>query len=513
MTGTTGTTGMTRLIALATGAVLVAFAGGYGWHRDEFYYLRAGLHPALGYVDQPPLTPLIAGAGYQLFGDWLVGFRLPAALAVAATVLLTGALAGELGAKRGGRALAAGAVAVSAFPIATGHVISTSTFDLLAWTALSLLLVRAVRDGGPVWLAAGAVAGLGLQNKALIIALPAAVALGLLAVGPRSALRGRWPWLGAGVALLIWAPHLAWQAANGWPQLTMADSIATVGNGGSVGRWLFLPFQLVLFSPLLVPIWLAGWRALAREPALRAFAVAFPLLAVLLLAAGGKPYYLAGMYPLLLAAGARPTLRWVARAGRPSTSGLRRGLAAARLAFSAARLRRALLAGALTLSAAMTAVLMLPVLPARLLPGTPIVAIQPISAESIGWPEFTNAVEAAYRTLPPPEQAETVALTRNYGQAGAIDLRRDRDPSALPPAYSGHNAYYAWGPPPESARTVVAVGVAEPRLREWFGSVHPAGRVDNGIGLDNEEQGRQIWLCRDRRVPWAVIWPSLRRVG
>ncbi|MBB6379037.1 hypothetical protein BKA01_006297 [Pseudonocardia eucalypti] len=488
---------MTRLIALATGAVLVAFAGGYGWHRDEFYYLRAGLHPALGYVDQPPLTPLIAGAGYQLFGDWLVGFRLPAALAAALTVLLTGALAGQLGAGRGGRALAAGAVAVSAFPIATGHVVSTSTFDLLAWTALSLLLVRAVRDGGPVWLAAGAVAGLGLQNKALIIALPAAVALGLLAVGPRSALRGRWPWLGAGVALLIWAPHLAWQAANGWPQLTMADSIATVGNGGSVGRWLFLPFQLVLFSPLLVPIWLAGWRALHREPALRSFAVAFPLLAVLLLAAGGKPYYLAGMYPLLLAAGAQPTLRWVARAAGPR----------------AARLRRGLLAGALAFSAAITAVLMLPVLPARLLPGTPIVAIQPISAESIGWPEFTAAVSAAYRAIPPPEQAETVALTRNYGQAGAIDLFRDRDPSALPPAYSGHNAYYSWGPPPESARTVVAVGVDETRLREWFGSVRPAGRVDNGIGLDNEEQGRPIWLCRDRRVPWAVIWPALRRVG
>jgi Dolichyl-phosphate-mannose-protein mannosyltransferase len=482
------------LIGLAVTAVLVAVSGRYGYHRDEFYYLAAGRHPAFGYLDQPPLTPLIAAAAHSLFGDSVVGLRLVPALATGLTVLLTGLIAGELGAGPGARALAAAAIAVAAFPIGTGHVLSTSTFDLLAWTALSWLLVRALRDGGPVWLGVGAVAGLGLENKALVAALLGAVAVGVLAVGPRAAVRDRWLWLGVLLALLLWAPNLVWQAGHGWPQLSMASQIATVGNGGSQPGWLFPPFQLVLVSPLLVPIWVAGLWSLARDPALRyarGVAVAYLVLFAGLLAVGGKPYYLAGMYPVLLAAGAAPTLRWVARG---------RGAA-----------RRSVLAAALALSAVLTGVLMLPVLPARLLPGTPIVAVQPISAESIGWPEFAATVSAAYRSLPADQRADAIVLGNNYGEAGAVDLFRDRLP--LPPAYSGHNSYADWGPPPETAATVIAVGFDGPRLRRWFGSVRLAARVDNGIGLANGEQGRPVWICTDRSVSWAQIWPLLRRLA
>lgn len=138
----------------------------------------------------------------------------------------------------------------------------------------------------------------------------------MLAVGPRAVFRDRWLWLGALLAAALWAPTLVWQAGHGWPQLGMASQIATVGNGGSVPGWLFPVFQLVLISPLPVPVWVAGLWALARDPDLRrarAFAVAYGVLFAVLLAAGGKHYYLVGLYPLLLAAGAAPTLRWVRR--------------------------------------------------------------------------------------------------------------------------------------------------------------------------------------------------------
>jgi hypothetical protein len=59
---------------------------------------------------------------------------------------------------------------------------------------------------------------------------------------------------------------------------------------------------------------------------------------------------------------------------------------------------------------------------------------------------------------------------------------------------------------------VVAVGLPADRLREWFGEVEAAGVVDNGVGLDNEEQGRPVWIARDRLVPWSQIWPQLRRL-
>lgn len=155
-------------VAGVTGAVLVALSGGYGYHRDELYFLVAGTHPAWGYPDQPPLTPLLAWATTSVLGDSLVALRLPSALAIAAVVVLTALLAREFGAQPGAQVLAAGCTAVSAYVIAVGHLLSTATFDLLAWTALSWLVARAVRDSGPIWLAVGLVAGIGLENKTLL---------------------------------------------------------------------------------------------------------------------------------------------------------------------------------------------------------------------------------------------------------------------------------------------------------------------------------------------------------
>ena len=127
------------LSGLAGGVVLLllSVAGRYGYHRDELYFLRAGREPAFGYVDQPPLSPLLAHAADALFGGSLVGLRLPSALAAGLTVLCTGLIARELVGGRSAQALAAGCMAVSAILLATGHLLSTTTFDLLGWTVLS----------------------------------------------------------------------------------------------------------------------------------------------------------------------------------------------------------------------------------------------------------------------------------------------------------------------------------------------------------------------------------------
>ena len=161
-----------------------------------------GANSAFGYVDQPPLTPLVARAADGLFGGSLVGLRLPSALAAGLVVLVTGLIAREFGGGRAAQVLAAACMAVSAVLLAVGHLLSTTTFDLLAWTVLSWLLVRALRDGGPSWLVAGAVAGVGLQNKLLPAFLLAAVLVGVLlgARARRCGHRGRgwaacWRWL------------------------------------------------------------------------------------------------------------------------------------------------------------------------------------------------------------------------------------------------------------------------------------------------------------------------------
>src|SRR5215212_1630677 len=183
-------------VAGAVAALLLAFAGRYGYHRDELYFLRAGRELAFGYVDQPPLTPAIAALMDALAPGSLFALRLPSALFAGAVVLVTGLIAREFGGGRGVQLLAAGCMAVSAILLAVGHLLSTTTLDLLVWAALSWLLVRALRDGGPVWLVTGAVAGLGLENKLQPAFLVAAVVAGVLLIGPRAALGNRWPWLG-----------------------------------------------------------------------------------------------------------------------------------------------------------------------------------------------------------------------------------------------------------------------------------------------------------------------------
>jgi hypothetical protein len=475
-------------LAVAVAVLLLAFAGRYGYHRDELYFLRAGRELAFGYVDQPPLTPLLARAMDAFFPGSLVGLRLPSALAAGLLVLLTGLIAREFGGGRAAQLLAAASMAVASVLMIVGHLLSTTTPDLLAWTALSWLLVRALRDGGPVWLAVGAVAGVALQNKVQPAFLLAAVVVGVLAVGPRTALRPPWPWLGGLVALALWAPNLVWQAANGWPQLELAEAIAAGSSGTSEPWYLFLPFQLVLVSPLLVPVWVAGLWRLARDPALapwRAFAVAYGVLVVVFLLTGGKPYYLVGMYPVLLAAGAAPVVAWARR----GTAGLRTGL----------------LAAALVLSLAVSTLLGLPLVPVDRLADTPIVDVNYDAGETVGWPAFAAAVERQADVLPGP----VAVLTANYGQAGAVD----RFAPELAPAYSGHNSYWTWGPPPDDVDAVVAVGIPAERLERWFGEVEVVERFDNGVDLENEEQGTPIAVATGRLAPWSEIWPQLRRLG
>ena len=485
-----------RPLALLSGglaALLLIFSPRYGPHRDELYFRTAGQHLAWGYVDQPAFTPLMARMVTEAFGNALVGWRLPSALAAGAVVLLTGLLARRMGGDRPGQLLAGAAMAVSAILLILGHMLSTATFDLLFWTLVSFLVVRQLQGADPRgWLLVGLVVGVALHNKTLVAALVAAVLLGLLAVGPRSVLRSIWLWMGAGLAALIWLPNLLWQADHGWPQLTLARAIAGGSSGSSQPWWLFLPMQLVLVSPVLVAIWIPGlvrlWRAPGLRP-VRCFAIAYGFLALVFLVTGGKPYYLAGLYPVLLAAGAPAVVGWLRR--RPDARGW--------------------VVGGLGLSLLVNAVLMLPVLPVRALAVTPVVDINYDAGETVGWPAFAAAVADVYAGLPLADRDRAVVVTQNYGQAGAVD--RYGPGLSLPKAYSGHNAYFDWGPPPDRGGTAVVIGFSESFLRTAFGQVDRAATIDNGVGVENEEQGTPVWVVRDPRGSWAEIWPTFRRLG
>jgi 4-amino-4-deoxy-L-arabinose transferase-like glycosyltransferase len=485
---------VSRGIALIAGgvtAVLVAFASGYGPHRDELYFLAAGRHLDWSYVDQGPLTPLIARAMSELGGGSLTVLRLPSALAAGATVLLTGLLAGALGGSRRARLLAAACAAVASIVLFTGHTLGTSTFDLLCWTAVTWLVVRALRDGDErLWLAVGAVLGVGLLNKPLPAFLAAGLLAGVLIAGPRQLLRSPWVWAGAVLALVLWSPWLLWQADHGWPQLDVSRAIASGGSTSSEAWWAVVPFQFLLVSPPLAPVWIAGLVRLFRDPGVRDvrfIAWAWVVLAVVFMATAGKPYYLAGLLPVLLAAGAGSVDGWLSR-GRAS-------------------LRPAGMGAAVGLSAVIGLAVALPVLPAS--SAGPVIEVNEDVGETIGWPELARTVADVARSL--PAGARPVILARNYGEAGAID--RYGPALGLPSAYSGHNAYADWGPPPDGAAPVIAIGLRPAELAARLRGCHRAARIDNDAGIDNDERGVRVSVCSGPRRAWSREWGALRHLG
>ena len=358
-------------VAGAQLVALLATSTRYGYHRDEMYFIVAGAHPAFGYPDQPPLVPLIARAMYDLAPGSLFLLRLPSALAAVTTTVLAALVAREVGGGRRAQLIAAGCTAASGVALAVGHFVTTTTFDVLSTTALGWLVVRGVvRGGGPSMLAAGIVVGLGCEAKPQVALVALVLVAALLVAGPRGPLRSWWTAGGVAAAVVLVAPYAVWQQLHGWPQLTVARHIGGSAEGGRAG---FIPFQLVMVSPVLVPVWVAGLLAPFRRAAwrpLRFVPITYAALGVLYLAGNGKAYYLASLYPVLLGLGAIPTADWTTRT----------------------RLRLGLVTAAIAVSAVISAFIALPLLPERSLQGSVVMALNPDQGETVGWPRFADTV-------------------------------------------------------------------------------------------------------------------------
>ena len=128
--------------------------------------------------------------------------------------------------------------------------------------------------------------------------------------------------------------------------------------------------------------------------------------------------------------------------------------------------------------------------------------------ETIGWPQFADAVSQAVATIPASDRAGAVIYAGNYGEAGALE--RYGPARHVPPVYSGHNAFGSWGPPPEGSSPVVVITERfVPGRRSEFTGCRLAVRFDNGLNVKNEEQGDSIWVCDGPVSGWKAAWPDL----
>ncbi len=463
-------------------AVSMVFAGRYGWHRDELYYLASARHLELGYVDYPPVTPAIARLVQVVAPDSVVALRFTSVLAGALVVVLAALMARELGGGRRAQLLSALAVVISPVFVGGNFIFETVSFDQLVW-ALLLWLVARVLAGGDrrLWLLAGLVLGIGLETKYTVAGLGVALAAGLLLTPGRRQLATRWPWLGATLAVIMLAPNLWWQAGHGWDSI--AYTLHHRGNtDGPVAYWL--QQGLFLVQPLLLPLVVAGAVWLWRSGTFRALAWTAILIELLFFAVGGKSYYPAPVYPLLYAAGAV----WLERS------------------VGSRLLRRAWVAAAVVTTLVLTPIL-LPVLPADVMARSGLLKV-PTLAEMYGWPDLAHEVAAAHASLHPSERRGAMVLASNYGEAGALDLYGPG--LGLPPVVSPHLTYYYWAPARMSPNVVIAVGYERQDLEPLFADVTQVGTISNSYGVANQEAGMPIFVCRSPRRPLWQAWPSLK---
>src|SRR5262249_11093082 len=357
--------------------------------------------------------------------------RIARPLAGGAVVVLAARLAVLFGAGRLGRILAALTTACAPLVLALAHLDVTESSDLLAWAVVLLCVTTALlRDRPRSWLVAGLAAGLGLETSNLMLLLLICLAAGSLCSGHKRVLGTRWPWLGAGLAAVIWAPNVIWQATHGWPQLAMASVLHQLNSTPAnrlTGPAIILAFAGLLVIPLLV----AGFVRLWRTHELRFLAITSTLLVGYVLAwVPGKTYYAEGTAPALLASAAVAAEGWIARGRRP-------GL----------RLR-------LVVGAASAVKTIRPAGPAAYLHDVPDLDTVP-PADTFGWPQLTRAVSAQNAALARAGQAPTSIFAGHYGEAGALDVLGGAD--HLPPVLSGHNNYWIWGPGRASDRIVLVV--------------------------------------------------------
>lgn len=477
----------------------MAFSARYGFHRDELYFLDGARHLSASYVDQPVFTPLVARISLGLFGVSVVGLRLWAALAAAASVVVGGLLAREFGGGPFAQLLGALGVATAPAYLGADHLLETTSFDLLFWPVLALLIVRIGRTGDTrLFLLAGVVLGIGLANKHSLGFFALALVIGALLSGGSRVLLNRWSALGAVIALAFTVPDVWWQATHGWATIEMTRSLAQE-NGGIGNAASFLFAQLFLASPVLIPVWLLGVRALWHStiPLWRGLAWAYGFLLVFFATtSGAKPYYVAALYPILIGAGAVVLEeRWA----DPSA-----------LTRRAHRVRW--LAAGLALSVLLTLPFTLPVLPAST--ANAFNGLNTVPAETIGWPELDDTVAKVWRSLPPPQREQAVIFTSNYGEAGAINELGRSD--GLPLAESGHNSEWFWGPGNPRVTAVVAVlshvniSSAVRSLTSDFSSCREAAVLRNDQGVKNQEHDGRVEVCNGPKHSWRALWPSLR---
>jgi hypothetical protein len=509
-------------IALAKLAFHCYFNNRYDYFRDEFDYMACGNHPAWGYVDQPPLIPFLIHIWRAIGGDSLRSIRFIPALASSLLVVQTAVLAREFGGRRFALLLSAITVVVAPQYLSNGSLLGTNCLEPNLWMGCAYFAVLAIKRNDPrYWLWLGVVAGLGLEEKYSIAVFGLGIVTGLLLTAQRRVFLNPWIWVGGLAAFLVFLPNLLWNMHYHWPFVELMRNIRAEGRDVVLPLPQYFFQQTLLVHPFTAPIWITGLLAFFVSPRLKAYRAlgwcyltCFTVFFVL----HGKNYYLAPIYPMLLAAGA--VVIESAIEGRKidgaETAGLELG-----------RHRRAWLKPVIVILLLAAGAHLAPVVVPVLSPDKFIAYMKylpmklPVMEHSharavlpqwysdqFGWEEIVAETAKAYNQLTPTERTGCGIFAQDYGQAGAIDFYGPR--YGLPPALSGHQTYWLWGPHGYTGNCLIVLDDTREKLEELFDSVEFVGiSADNPYAL---EQRIPVFICRGAKFGTLdKVWPELKK--
>lgn len=486
------------LMALAAVLFHIVLNGQYGFHRDELDFIMNARHLDWGYVSYPPITPLFARIGLELFGESLRGVRVLPAIAQGVVMILAALIARAMGGNRNAQILTAFAVFIAPVSLFGGTVIMYFAFDYVWWVLVAFFIVRLLVTEDPrYWLGIGAGIGLGMMTKYTMGFLVVSLAAAVLATPARKYLKSKWLYLGAALALLIFLPNLIWQYQHNFVAL---DHLAFIhARDVKWGRAEeFLPEQLYLTTnPFSLPLWTMGLGLCLFSASWKRFRILgwmFLVTFLLFLINKGRGYYTGPAYVMLLAAGAVWFVNWLGGLG-----GIKR-----KLGFGS--LWTMQVVGCLV-----GVVLMKPVAPinSSLWEVTTGVT-DDLFTEMVGWQDLTAQVAEVYLSIPQSERPGTVILAGNYGEAGAIDLFGDD--YGLPAVISGANSMWYRGYGDPEPKTVIVVGFTDNYAKHFFKSCQIGGLVKNSYNVKNEETMYHtgLYICREPRRPWSELWQEMR---
>lgn len=490
----------------AAGVVFIVHALGnphYGFFRDELYFIICGRHPQWGYVDQPPVVPLLAAAT-QIFGHSLFLLRIVPALFAAAGAYAICLLAIEFGGGIFAQAVASLTFLFTSVLLSFGQKVGPDEVGLWTWPLIALLVVRIVKGGNPrLWLWAGLAAGLSIESKYSVLFFLAALLGGLLLTPERRVMRNAWFAAGCGAAILLALPNFLWQAHYGFPMAELLRN-GQLGKNIVPSPLLYLVQEIIITNLFLFPVWLIGLGWLLRVPRYRFLAFAYVLIILEMLAFHGKHYYPADIYPILIAAGGVQLEVWTnkLRVLRPAIVAYALVLGPVFVPFSLPILSEQQF---LAYQRELGHILHLKKSITSTEYGRDTTPLPGDWADMHGWPELAATVKSVYDDLPPTERAQAVVMASNYGEASAIAFFT---PDV--PVISKHNQFWLWGTRGYSGSVIIDVNADCGRSEHLYRSAQLARRFNAPYTI-GWETDVPIMVCRDPRSSLEAVWPQYKR--